>query len=167
MTWREDAVHSGPGHPELITIGVRVVAGRFLMGDYSGATSAVDGQTGSRASPAAAFGAAVRLWLEWPVDPSEQRRLRAHLLDLADSVGAAVWAPPLGGRAEILEGVRDPAARSRDGGVAKWTCCQPRSVQSGRFVTDADGLDLGQKIHVPGIGPSIARARAWCSTTTP
>ncbi|WP_213453686.1 hypothetical protein [Rhizomonospora bruguierae] len=138
VEWREAAATLRAGHPRLTTVGVRHVDGHFVLAAYDGRTHTCDGL-----GLAAALGALplyrgdLRLWMTWPADPGQRRRLRDHVGQLAAACGAVVWAPPWGGRATILDGCRDLHAVDADGRPGRWEAYGPGATRT--FVSDEDG----------------------------
>ncbi len=110
-----------PGHPELLTVGMAVRSGGFVVGDYRGQATVCDGPGLAAAlSGLPLYGAELRMWLTWPEPAEERRRLAGNLTALAEVTGATVWAPAEGSRAELAEDCRDLRAVRPDGESAGW-----------------------------------------------
>ena len=135
-----------PGHPELLTVAASIQDGAFVVGqladDRSGPVieAAYTGiEFAAALSGLPLYGRNLRLWLDRPADPPDQRRLDAHLTDLAEACGATVWAPQTGMHAALLEGCLDLAIRSPDGGPGLWREYRPPGVGPSGFMSDEDG----------------------------
>ncbi len=133
---RAAAVTLRHGHPGLVTLGVQVRSGDFVLGYYDRRTQLVDG-TGLAAALSALplYRANVRLWLRWPTAPGERERLRGNLVDFAEVTGATVWAPAEPGEVVMLDGCLDLAALDSLGEPGRWEPYGPR----GPFESDWDG----------------------------
>jgi hypothetical protein len=124
------------GHPDLVTVGVQVQSGNFVLGFYDRRTVLVDGAGLAAAlSDLPLYRAQVRLWLSWPTAAADRRRLQANLTELAEVTGATVWAPDEPGAVVMLDGCLDLAAVDSLGEVGRW---RPYGT-SGPFESDVDG----------------------------
>jgi hypothetical protein len=140
VTRRAASARLGPGHPWLTTVAVTVSSGEFVVGDYRDRLAVLSGAELAAMLPAVPLhGQDLRMWLSWPTSRDDQRRLRANLRQLAESTGATVWAPAVGGRAEILGATRDLAALDADGQPGRWEAYRPEPAGPPRFDTDGDG----------------------------
>ena len=137
---RAVAATLAPTHPGLTTVAVAVRSGRFLVGDYKGGSTLQSGQElAATLAPLPLYGGDLRLWLVWPDRPAELETLIDNVLELAETSGAVVWAPPVGGRAEIVQPCRDLSARDSSGRVSAWERFTELSATVRRFTSDADG----------------------------
>jgi hypothetical protein len=137
---------------------VSVRAGGFLLDERAGtprpAGTVYTGQELAAAlTPLQLFGGELRLWLRWPDQPADQRRLDDNLAELAETTGATVWTPPVGGRAVVLDGCRDLAARAGNGEVGPWRSHRPLGTTAPTLATDLDGrLVPAGGVHRAGAG---------------
>ena len=129
-----------PGDAELITIGVAVRSGGFVLGEYDGGHQVVDGRRLAAALAALPlYGAEVRMWITWPADLDEQEMVHRNLSAFAEASGAIVWAPDPEATTEVLDSCRDLSVTARDGGPAAWHAYPPSVGERPRFEPDADG----------------------------
>ena len=133
---RAAAVTLRHGHPGLVTLGVQVRSGDFVLGYYDRRTQLVDG-TGLAAALSALplYRANVRLWLRWPTAGPDRDRLRSNLADFAEVTGATVWAPVEQGEVVMLDGCLDLAALDALGDPGRWEAYG----HTGSFESDLDG----------------------------
>jgi hypothetical protein len=124
------------GHPGIVTLGVQVRSGDFVLGYFDRSTKLVDG-TGLAAALSALplYRANVRLWLRWPTGTPDRDRLQSNLADFAEVTGATVWVPAEPGEAVMLDGCLDLAALDVLGDAGRWQAYGP----SGSFESDLDG----------------------------
>jgi len=127
-----------PRSPELVTVGVAVADGDFLLDDYQGSAIRTDA-TGLAAALAnlSLYDAHLRIWLSWPQRREHGQRLAANLIALAGLVGAVVWAPVEGGRAELAGDCGDLSAVRADGQPTGWQAYGAEG--SAAFGSDPDG----------------------------
>ncbi|WP_432974637.1 hypothetical protein [Dactylosporangium sp. CA-233914] len=146
------------GHAGLTTIAVAVRDGGFLIGTYSGTQSIYSGHRVAEAlGDLPTWGGDIRTWLTWPADPALQRRLRSNLVELADTMGTTVWAPPPGGSAELGDASADLSAVDRDGHVARWQPHAPSGdTARAQFESDADGRLVPVGGPLAGSYPGVA-----------
>jgi hypothetical protein len=98
------------------------------------------------------YGLDLRLWLEWPAGRGERRLLTENMQELADAGGVTVWVAAPGASAVVLDGCRDLASSSSDGGEP-WTRYVPCGLTDRpAFASDADGR------LVPRDGPVVMAA---------
>jgi len=153
-----DPARPAAGHPTLTTVAVAVRAGRFVLRESAGiapvpAVPRTGEELAATLTPLPLFGGDLRLWLRWPDDPSDRRRLEGNLAELAETTGATVWAPATGGRAVVLPGCRDLAARTGDAEVGRWHAHQPPGAGAAAFTSDLDGrLVPAGGVHVAAAG---------------
>ncbi|GAB3806191.1 hypothetical protein [Micromonospora zhanjiangensis] len=140
VTRRSAAYRLRTGFPGLATVAVTVRAGAFLTSDYRGTQRT---HTGLRLAAVLAellYGADLRLWLTWPPEQTEQRQLEANVQELADTVGATVWTPPVGGAAQLLDDGHDLRAVDSTGTPGRWRCHRPTGLTgTPAFRSDPDG----------------------------
>ncbi|MEV7629471.1 hypothetical protein [Actinoplanes sp. NPDC089786] len=141
---RAAAARLGAGHPGLVTVAAATRDGAFRLSAYQKGTGGQNGRTGQDVAAALSsvylYGGDLRLWLRWPDDAAEQRRLTMHVQALAAATGAVVWTPEPGDEAVLLRGCRDLGARSRTGEVSSWVEFRaPELPGPARFTTDRDG----------------------------
>jgi hypothetical protein len=141
VTRRAAAYRLRTGFAGLATVAVTVRAGAFLVGDYDGTQEVHAGhRLGAILADLPLYGCDLRLWLTWPSDPDEQRRLAANVAELAETVGATVWTPPPGGAAELLDDGHDLRAVDRTGAPGGWQSHRPaRATGEPAFRSDPDG----------------------------
>jgi hypothetical protein len=155
---RDAAARLLAGHPGLVTIAVTTRDGGFLTGTYSGAQNIYSGHRLAEAlGDLPSWGGDIRAWLTWPADPALQRRLRANLVEIADTMGATVWAPPPGGSVEFIDACADLGAVDRDGRLARWQQHSPSGeTDRPQFESDADGRLVPVGGPVAGSYPGVA-----------
>ncbi|MEV4629529.1 hypothetical protein AB0J90_25020 [Micromonospora sp. NPDC049523] len=160
---RAAASQLGTTHPNLATVALATRGGGFVLSTYRG-RSGVHGadEVAAALSSIPLYGGDLRLWLCWPVDDAEQRKLDDQVRALAEATGATVWTPPVGAEAVLLKGCQDLAARDRSGQAVPWRAVRPPHT-SGESVFDTD-LD-GRLTPADGVTIASAGEVALMSTS--
>jgi hypothetical protein len=125
----------------LLTLGVGLADGLFVIGDYDGHTTRLDGAgLAAVLSMLPIYHANVRMWLIWPADEPAQEQLRVNLEAFAASSGAMVWAPAMGGAAVLLDS-GELAAIDSSGRPTLWWSYPPDPTHDAtpKYTTSADG----------------------------
>ncbi|WP_432992195.1 hypothetical protein [Dactylosporangium sp. CA-233914] len=158
--WRALAARLAPGHPRLVTIGVGVDGGDLVVGGYDGSAARRGGERlAADLASLWLYGGDVRMWLTWPDEPVERRRLRDNLSQLAHSTGAVVWAPAAGRRIEVAGDCGDLVVTG--GGDGAWQAFRPGHDGPARFEADRDGR------LVPAGGFVVRRYRGVAAVSVP
>ena len=147
---RDAAAALRPGHPGLVTVGVEVRGGDFVLGLYNHRTVLADGvELAAALSALPLYRANLRLWLRWPTTAPDRHHLRGNVELLAEATGATVWVPDEPGGVTMLDGCLDLAAIDASGRAQRWRAYGP----PGPFESDVDGrlVPVGgvRVIHMP------------------
>jgi hypothetical protein len=125
---RRATAHRLDAAPEqLLTVVVTARAGGFMVSDYGGTQRLYSGgQLAAVLGDLPLYNSDLRLWLAWPSDPDEQQSLAVQVRELAETTGATVWTPPVGGRAELVDDRRDLRALDQAGEAVEWQAHRSR-----------------------------------------
>jgi hypothetical protein len=132
---------TAPDH-HLLTVGVGLAEGAFVVGRYDRRRRRLDGAEFAAAlSMLPVYNANVRMWLAWPAGDPARERLRRNLEAFAASCGAIIWAPAIGATAVLLES-GGLAAVDRSGRPTLWWSFPPDPTRDYRlrYTTSEDGL---------------------------
>jgi hypothetical protein len=138
---RAAAAHLSAPDEYMLTLGVALEDGDFVVGDYDGSTGLRDGAgLAAVLSMLPVYHANVAMWLAWPAGDQARERLRVNLEAFAASCGAIVWAPQTGGTAVLLDS-GELAAVDSSGRPTLWWSYPPDTTRDVRlrYTTSADG----------------------------